>query len=88
MWEQLYWSVDPDVVESWGVSKRVCTIYNNMPTLMLKVIGLVHKGWVFISLNEGMDLYEVRLVNKKHKCIKTVEEVYCDQLGEIIDGLV
>ena len=76
------------VVMSWGVSKKCCSLYQNMPTLMLKVSALVHKGWVYISLNEGMDVYEVRLMNNKHECIKTINEVYCDQLGSIIDELI
>lgn len=86
-WSQLFWSVNKWTVMSWGVSKRVATIYNNMPTLALKVSGLVHKGWVYISLNEGKDVYEVRLFKNK-QCIKTIEEVYCDNLGETIDELV
>ena len=84
-WRQLFWSVTMPVVLSWGVSKKCCTTYNEMPTLMLKVSALVHKGWVYISLNEGKDVYEVRLMNTKNECIKTIDEVYCDQLGETID---
>ena len=87
-WQQLFWSVTMPVVMSWGVSKKCCTLYQNMPTLMLKVSALVHKGWVYISLNEGKDVYEVRLMNNKRECIKTIDEVYCDQLGSIIDGLI
>lgn len=87
-WQQLFWSVTMPVVLSWGVSKKCCTTYNEMPTLMLKVSALVHKGWVYISLNEGKDVYEVRLMNTKNECIKTIDEVYCDQLGETIDQLI
>lgn len=87
-WRQLFWSVTMPVVLSWGVSKKCCTTYNEMPTLMLKVSALVHKGWVYISLNEDKDVYEVRLMNTKNECIKTVDEVYCDQLGETIDQLI
>lgn len=87
-WRQLFWSVTMPVVLSWGVSKKCCTTYNEMPTLMLKVSALVHKGWVYISLNEDKDVYEVRLMNTKNECIKTIDEVYCDQLGETIDQLI
>ena len=87
-WQQLFWSVTLQVVMSWGVSKKCYTLFQEMPTLMLKVSALVHKGWVYISLNEGMDVYEVRLMNNKHECIKTIDEVYCDQLGSIIDELI
>lgn len=59
-----------------------------MPTMMLRVSGLVHKGWVYVSLNEGKDLYEVRLLNVRRQLKKTVEDVYGEDLGAIIDGLV
>ena len=87
-WKQLFWSVSPSVVMSWGVSKRFYTLFQGMPTLMLRVSALIHNGWVYISLNEGKDVYEVRLMNTKHECVKTIDEVYCDQLGSIIDGLI
>ncbi len=87
-WEQLFWSARPEVVMSWGVSKKYCTLYKSMPTLILKVSALVHKGYVYISLNEGKDAYEVRLMTNRHECVKTLDEIYCDQLGSIIDGLI
>lgn len=87
-WQQLFWSVTAPVVMSWGVSKKYYALYQGMPTLMLKVSALVHKGWVYISLNEGMDVYEVRLMNNKRECVMTIDEVYSDQLGSIIDGLI
>lgn len=87
-WQQLFWSVKPAVVMSWGVSKKFCSTYSGMPTLMLRVSALVHDGWVYVSLNEGKDVYEVRLMDTKHECVKTIEEVYCDQLGSIIDELI
>ncbi len=87
-WQQLFWSVPVEVVMSWGVSKKCYTLFQEMPTLMLKVSALVHKGWVYISLNEGKDVYEVRLMNNKRECIKTIDEVYCDQLGKTIDELI
>lgn len=87
--EQLFWSVNKWAYMSWGVSKRVAMVYNDMATLALRVSGLLHKGWVYISLNEGMDCYEVRLLNVAQDKVKqTLDEVYCDNLGEVIDGLV
>lgn len=88
MYKQLFWSIDRDVFWSWGVSKRGYGFYNDMPTMMLRVTGLVHKGWVYVSLNEGKDLYEVRLLNVRRQLKKTVEDVYGEDLGAIIDGLV
>lgn len=87
--EQLFWSSDKMTYFSWGVSRKVALVYNDMPTLALRVSGVLHKGWVYISLNEGMDVYEVRLLNvSKNEVKKTIEEVYCDNLGSVIDGIV
>ena len=88
IYNQLFWSIDRDVFWSWGVSKMCYGFYNNMPTRMIRVSGLVHKGWVYVSLNEGKDLYEVRLLNVRRQLKKTVEDVYGEDLGAIIDGLV
>ena len=59
-----------------------------MPTLMLKVSGVVHKGWVYISLNEGKDLYEVRLLNSDREVVDMVDEVYFDNLGSLVDSMI
>lgn len=85
---QIFWSLDKWAFFSWGVSQKVATVYNGMATLALRVTGAVHKGWVYISLNEGKDCYEVRLLNVSRQVKRTLEEVYCDNLGEVIDGLV
>ena len=63
-------------------------LFRDMPTLGINVSGLQHKGWVYISLNEGMDLYEITLLTSNYKVIKTIDEVYCDQLAQIVDELV
>lgn len=85
---QLFWSIDGTVYWSWGVSKKVATKYKGMPTLAMNVSGALHKGWVYISLNEGRDVYEVFLFNKQMEEIKAVKDVYCDNLGSVIDGLI
>ena len=87
--QQILWSINKWEYLSWGISKKVAIEYEGMATLALRVSGAVHKGWVFISLNEGMDCYEVRLLNvARTKVKRTLEEVYCDNLGEVLDGLI
>lgn len=74
---------------SWGVSKKHFTEYNGMATLMLRVTGLYHKGWVYVSLNEGSDYYEVRLMNCQHKQKGEAHtDIFCEDLGNLIDRLV
>lgn len=86
--EQLFWSIDRTVYWSWGVSKKMFTFYNEMPSLMLRVSGAIHKGWVVVSLNEGSDTYEVRLLNVKKEVKAVYTDVYCDELGSFIDDKV
>lgn len=85
---QLMWNVDIATFFSWGVNKMEILLFRDMPTLGINVSGLLHKGWVYISLNEGMDLYEITLLTSNYKVIKTIDEVYCDQLAQIVDELV
>lgn len=80
-------TIDRATFWSWGVSKVGYAEYKGMPSLTLYVSGLLHTGKVIVSLNEGADLYEVRLV-KKNKVIKTITDVYFDQLGYVIDANV
>lgn len=87
--EQLSWSIDKWVYFSWGVRKKVAMVYNNMPTLALRVSGAIHKGWVYISLDEGSDTYEIALLNvAQDKVKKVVKDVYCENVGSIVDGLI
>ena len=87
--QQILWSINKWEYLSWGISRKVATEYEGMATLALRVSGAVHKGWVFISLNEGKDCYEVRLLNvARNKVKRMLEEVYCDNLGAVLDGLI
>ena len=88
MFSQLFWSIDKWTYGSWGVSKRMYTFYKDMPTLMLRVSGLMHKGWVFISLDEGTDSYVITLLNTKYVEKKSVDNIFCDTLGETVDELI
>ena len=86
--EQLFWSIDKWTYFSWGVSKKMFTFWDEMPSLMLRVSGAIHKGWVVVSLNEGSDTYEVRLLNTKKEEKAKYEDIYCDNLGSFIDGKI
>jgi hypothetical protein len=86
--EQIFWSIDKWTYFSWGVSKKIATIHNNMPSLKLRVTGLIHKGWVIISLDGGRDCYIITLQDVKGNIKSVHDEVYCDELGITIDELV
>ena len=86
---QIRCGVTADVIMSWGISKRIATVYQNRATLALRVNGILHKGWVYISLDEGRDVYIVTLLSADKKNMVSVnDEVYCDDLGSLIDSLV
>ena len=86
---QIRCGVTADVVMSWGVYKRIATIYNDMATLALLVSGVLHKGWVYVSLDEGRDCYIITLLSVDRETVVGVrDEVYCEELGSVIDSLV
>ena len=73
------------VAWSWGISKRVATVFRNRPSLKITVNGFVHKGDVVIALNEGADLYEVHLLDCNGFVRKSFTDVYADMLIGILD---
>ena len=88
IYKQLFWSVTQSEVWSWGLSKTVATIRNNMATLGLRVSGAVFKGWVYVSLNEAADTYTINLVTVRGVTKQTLTDIYCDNVGITIDRLV
>lgn len=86
---QIRCGVTMGVQMSWGVSKRIAMIYENRATLALRVNGVLHKGWVYVSLDEGRDCYIITLLSSdKKKVVSVRDEVYCEELGGVIDNIV
>lgn len=84
--EQLVSLTAMPILMSWDIKEFVATIYDDMPALRLKVNGRLHAGYVIIALN-GSDYYEVYLQNDKGtECVN--EEVYFDELGDVIDRAI
>ena len=87
--DQIMQSVSISVWFSWGVTHPTFTYYYDMPSLAFVANGALHKGWVIVSLNEGVDLYEIYLIAKDNQTVlKKVEGVYNDMLGKTLDGLI
>ena len=76
-----------NVLWSWGIAEQRAMIYKDMASLGIRVNGYQHKGWVIISLNEGKDLYNIYLLDKKQNVKQTIEDVYVEDL-EILDTLI
>lgn len=74
------------VFMSWGVTEFAATIFKDLPALRLEVNGRLHTGYVIIALN-GSDYYEVYLLKGANsECVN--EEVYFDELGDVIDRAI
>lgn len=85
------WSVlrtAPAILMSWGLEKVAPYRWDEMEGLWFHVSGFKHRGWVAVLYNEGMDLFEVRLLDDSGTEKNRVGEVYIDCLVDIIDELV
>ena len=69
------------IVWSWGSTNYIAL--NN--GLMWHVEGYLHTGWVKVLYNEGADAFDVFFLNSKKEIIEKVEEVYLDNLIDVID---
>lgn len=84
---QLVGLTAPNVLMSWGISQLAATVIDNMPALRLKVNGRLHKGEVYIALNEGVDYYEIFIANDEGKR-KIAYDIDFTQLGDVIDTAI
>jgi hypothetical protein len=87
IYRQLKTIFNINVLWSWGIAEQRAMIYNNMPSLGIRVNGYIHKGWVIIALNEGKDLYNIYLLDKLRNVTETIEDIYVEDL-EILDTLI
>lgn len=71
----------PNIVMSWGYHNAIA-IENG---LMFLVSGFIFKGWVKVLYEEGLDTFTVSLINRRGTVVKTIEDVYFDNLVSTID---
>lgn len=74
------------VVLSWGFH-RPMTLPDDKG-LAFKVDGFKHRGWVFVKYNDGKDLFDVELRDNSLNIVRSIEDVYFDQLVNVIDYAV
>lgn len=56
--------------------------------LGFKIRGSRKANYIKVIYNDGLDIYNIefgKIRNFEYKIVKTVEEVYCDQLHDIIE---
>ena len=74
------------VVFSWGFHRP--SALPNDKGLVFKVDGFKHRGWVVVRYNEVANLFNVELRDNRLKVIENIEDVYFDQLVNVIDHAV
>lgn len=80
------WSIianDPSLPMSWGVDLESLECSDN--ALEFHVQGFLHTGNVRIVYIEGADLFQVALYDEEGKETKRINDVYLDNLAEVID---
>lgn len=68
---------------SWGVNPESMKVIEG--GLEFHCQGFKHTGTVQIVLDEGKDLFEVHLISENGEKIKTIEDVFLDNLVSVID---
>ena len=76
----------PIILMSWGIDPK--TVKTIELGLEFHVQGFKHRGLVRVTLNEGLDLFEVSLIDENDKIVNTIQSVFCDNLVAVIDGAV
>ena len=69
------------IMWSWGC----CKFMTLNEGLMWHVQGYLLNGWVKVLYNYGTDAFDVYFLNNKKELVKKVEEVYLDNLVDVID---
>lgn len=68
---------------SWGVEPKSMRVIEE--GLEFECNGFRHTGKVQIVLDEGKDLFEVHLISENGEKVKTVEDVFLDNLVSVVD---
>lgn len=76
------------VTWSWGPKSFQAMAYKGMAALYFSVSGFLHKGKVIVALNAGADCFEVYCIDKKENVVALMDDVYFNELVEVIDRLV
>ena len=71
------------VIMSWGIDPSKARVIDN--GIELHVRGFMHTGFVQITLNEGTDLFEIKLLSEERELVKFIEDVYLDCLVKTLD---
>jgi hypothetical protein len=71
------------VIMSWGIDPGQAKVIDC--GMEIHVQGFIHTGFVQITLNEGTDLFEIKLLSEERELVKFIEDVYLDCLLKTLD---
>lgn len=71
------------VIMSWGLDPSKARVIDN--GMEIRVQGFIHTGFVQITLNEGTDLFEIKLLSEERELVKFIDGVYLDCLVNTLD---
>lgn len=71
------------VIMSWGLDLSKARVIDY--GMEIYVQGFLHKGFVQITLNEGTDLFEIKLLSEERDTVKFIEDVFLDCLVNTLD---
>lgn len=74
------------VIMSWGLDPSKARVIDN--GMEVHVQGFLHTGFVQITLNEGTDLFEIKLLSEERELVKFIDGIYLDCLVDTIDRAV
>ena len=71
------------VIMSWGLDPSKARVIDN--GMEVHVQGFLHTGFVQITLNEGTDLFEIKLLSEEPELVKFIDSIYLDCLVNTLD---
>ena len=71
------------VIMSWGIDPGQAKVIDC--GMEIHVQGFIHTGFVQITLNEGTDLFEIKLLSEERETVKFIEDVFLDCLVNTLD---
>ena len=74
------------VIMSWGIDPSKARVITN--GMEIHVQGFLHTGFLQITLNEGTDLFEIKLLSEERELVKFIDGIYLDCLVDTIDRAV
>lgn len=75
-----------EIIMSWGIDPGQAKVIDC--GMEIHVQGFIHTGFVQITLNEGTDLFEIKLLSEERELVKFIDGIYLDCLVDTIDRAV